>query len=94
LIVERVYVEDERVIAMTLRSNYHLILNDKTNGPTELSIDPLVSTRGSEDGPLTRKIMVVLFLPRYIVQNHISDLATYTDILSLRQSEYQASISP
>lgn len=34
LIVERVYVYDDRVEAMTLRSNYHLVLNHNANGPT------------------------------------------------------------
>jgi site-specific DNA recombinase len=55
LIVHRVYVQDESVVAMTLHSNYHLVLNHKTNGPTELSIDPLVSTCGS-DGDRTRDL--------------------------------------
>ena len=32
LIVERAYVEDEKVVAMTLRSNYHLVLGHKANG--------------------------------------------------------------
>ena len=55
LIVERVYVEDEKVVAMTLRSNYHLVLNHKTNGPTEFSVDPLSVTCGS-DGDRTRDL--------------------------------------
>ena len=50
LIVERVYVKDERVVAMTLRANYHLVLNHKANGPTEFSVDPLRSTCGSDGG--------------------------------------------
>ena len=41
LIVERVYVHDDRVVAMTPRSNYHLVLNHKANGPTEFTVDPL-----------------------------------------------------
>ena len=55
LIVERVYVQDERVVAMTLRSNYHLVLNHNTNGPTEFTVDPLLSTCGS-DGDRTRDL--------------------------------------
>jgi len=48
LIVERAYVEDDKVVAMTLRSNYHLVLNHKTNGPTEFTVDPLLSASGSD----------------------------------------------
>jgi len=48
LIVHRVYVVDEKVVAMTLHSNYHLVLNHKTNGPTEFSVDPLGYTCGSD----------------------------------------------
>ncbi len=55
LIVERVYVHDDRVVAMTLRSNYHLVLNHKTNGPTEFSVDPSCVTYGS-DGDRTRDL--------------------------------------
>ena len=48
LIVERVYVEDDRVVAMTLRSNYHLVLNHNANEPTEFSIDSSLSAGGSD----------------------------------------------
>lgn len=41
LIVERVYVEVDKVVAMTLKSNYHLVLGHKVTGPTEISIDPV-----------------------------------------------------
>jgi hypothetical protein len=41
LIVERVYVQDDKIVAMTLRSNYHLVLNHKANGPTYFEVDPL-----------------------------------------------------
>jgi site-specific DNA recombinase len=54
LIMERVYVQDGRVVAMTLRSNYHLVLGHKTNGPTEYSVDPLF-THG-DDGIRTRDL--------------------------------------
>jgi hypothetical protein len=43
LIVERVYVRDEKVVAMTLRSNYHLVLGHNVNGPTYHEVDPLYS---------------------------------------------------
>ncbi len=42
LIVDRVYVEDETVVAMTLKSNYHLVLGHNAKEPTELSVDPYV----------------------------------------------------
>lgn len=41
LIVERVYVKDDRIVAMTLHSNYHLVLNHKTNESTYYEVDPL-----------------------------------------------------
>jgi hypothetical protein len=40
LIVERVYIDGEEVVAMTLRSNYHLVLGHNANGPTEFTADP------------------------------------------------------
>lgn len=47
LIVERVYVEEKRVVAMTLQSNCHLVLGHKVNGPTRFQVDPLY-TCGSD----------------------------------------------
>ncbi len=41
-IVERVYVEGEIVVAMTLRSNCHLVLGHNVNEPTEYSVDPFL----------------------------------------------------
>lgn len=40
LIVERVYVEDDVVVAMTLKSDYHIVLAHKTNEPTSMEVDP------------------------------------------------------
>ena len=81
-------------MAMTLRSNYHLVLNHKANGPTEFSVDPLRSTCGSDGGgALTCKIRVVMFLPRYIVKNQISEIESYTHILSHCQTAPQGSIT-
>lgn len=44
-IVERIYVEDGKVVAMTLRSNCHLVLGHKINGPTEYTVDPFVENQ-------------------------------------------------
>ena len=66
------YVEDEKVVAMTLRSNYHLVLGHKANGPTFHEVDPLYAHGSDGDGALTCKTTVVMFLPRYICQNHLS----------------------
>ena len=39
---------------MTLRSNYHLVLGHKTNGPTYHEVDPLLYRSGSDGlGTLT-----------------------------------------
>ena len=92
LIVHRVYLLDEKVVAMTLHSNYHLVLNHKTKGPTEFSVDPLEYTCGSDGGrPLTCKNLTVTFLPQYIGQGHLSNRAPYADILSQQQPTDQAS---
>lgn len=48
LIVERIYVADKEVKAMTLRSNYHLVLGHKTNEPTYQEVDPFLYQSGSD----------------------------------------------
>ena len=48
LIVERAYVRDSKLVAMTLRSNYHLVLGHNTNGPTYHKVDPLWFSSGSD----------------------------------------------
>ena len=82
LIVDRVYIQDKSVVAMTLHSNYHLVLNHKTNGPTEFTADPLVFTYGSDgDRSLTCINLQVMLLPRYSRQNLISNIASCADTL-------------
>ena len=44
LIVKRVYLEGDEVVAMTLVSNLHLVLGGNEKGPTEISIDPFVTS--------------------------------------------------
>ena len=41
-VVERVYVKGQEVVAMTLRSNCHLVLAHNMNGSTEYSVDPFI----------------------------------------------------
>lgn len=48
LIVERVYIQDDSVMAMTLRSNYHLVLGHNAKGPTYYEVDPFLYTNGSD----------------------------------------------
>ena len=50
LIVERAYVKDDDLVAITLRSNYHLVLGHKTNGPTYHEVDPIWFASGSDGG--------------------------------------------
>ena len=40
LIIDRVYVEDETVVAMTLKSNYHLVIGHNAKEPTSHEVDP------------------------------------------------------
>ena len=48
LIVERVYVRDEFVVAMTLKADYHVVLGNKANEPTTLSVDSSEYTCGDD----------------------------------------------
>ncbi len=48
LVVERIYVSDKQVKAMTLCSNYHLVLGHKTNEPTYKEVDPFLYQSGSD----------------------------------------------
>ncbi|MGC9395644.1 MAG: zinc ribbon domain-containing protein [Anaerolineae bacterium] len=48
LSVERVYIDGKVVKRITLRSNYHLVLGNNLNGPTEVPVDPIVYTSGSD----------------------------------------------
>ena len=54
LIVERIYVLNGEVVAITLKSNYHLVLSHSTMEPTSVEIDPMY-TCGS-DGDRTRDL--------------------------------------
>ena len=79
-IVERVYVCDDRVVAMTLRSNYHLVLNHKTNEPTEFSVDSYRYTNGSDGNhSLTRITLIVWFLPKYVKRTPPPSLSVPSD---------------
>ena len=92
LIVERVYVQDDRVVAMTLRSNYHLVLNHKTNGPTEFTVDPSCVTYGSDGGgPLTCKILI--FLPKHIAGQFFSSKKSFSFILSSAKAATQKAVT-
>jgi hypothetical protein len=51
--MERVYVWDKEVVAMTLKSNYHVILGHKVNRPTEDSVGLFAASTsylGGDDG--------------------------------------------
>ena len=79
---------------MTPRSNYHSVLNHKTEGSTEFTVDPAFVTYGSDgDGALTCKTAAVMLLPRYIGQEYLSNIASFVDILSYSQQVKQELIS-
>ncbi len=42
LIVERVYVQGERVVALTLKSDFHVVLGHNKNEPTFVEVDPFL----------------------------------------------------
>ncbi len=49
LIIERVYVEDDVVVAITLKSNYHVVLGHKANEPTFMEVDPHIHVWAQRD---------------------------------------------
>ena len=60
---------------MTLRSNYHLVLNHNANEPTKFSVDSFLSAGGSDGNrALTCKTTAVMFLPQYIGQQCLSQI--------------------
>ena len=93
LIVERVYVEDDRVVAMTLRSNYHLILNHKANEPTEFSVDSRLFAGGSGGGWTAHVYTYGGNASSPIYPPRFAKNLFYADIISHGQQPYQASIS-
>ncbi len=52
LIVERAYVQGNQVVALTLKSDYHVVLGHKTNEPTFVDVDPFLGnyTRVDAEG--------------------------------------------
>jgi hypothetical protein len=63
LIVDRVYVEDDVVVAMTLKADYHVVLGHKTNEPTFMEVDPMLHVWAQRDlAPHTHRIA---FVPRF-----------------------------
>jgi len=64
LIVKRVYVKDDEVVAMTLRSDYHIVLGHKLNGATQVPVDPYVYTSRSDGHrSLSSSILKMVFIP-------------------------------
>jgi hypothetical protein len=76
LIVERVYVKDKEVVAMTLCSNYHLVLGHNVNEPTYYQVDPLYTCGSDGLGVLSGCSCIIWpsnlnhpALIRYLLQN-------------------------
>ena len=74
LIVKRVYVLDEEVVAMTLRSDYHVVLGHKLDGPTEVPIDLFVYNHGSDGGRALVCIQVLVFVLRHITSQYLPQI--------------------
>ncbi len=89
LIIERVYIQGDKVVAMTLRSNYHLVLNHKTNEPTYHKVDPLSYMDGS-DG--FRSLTCIIFLPRHIADQFFSGKQSFSSILSPSKVDKQTAV--
>jgi hypothetical protein len=48
LIVERVYVSGEKVVAITFKADYHVVLGDNAKGSTLIEVDPSLYTDGAD----------------------------------------------
>lgn len=68
------HVNDDKIVAMALRSNYHLVLNHKTNGPTYHQVDPLYAHGSDGSRTLTCITHSVIFFPKHIVRQHLSTM--------------------
>ena len=77
LIVQRVYIDGHTVKAMTLSSNYHLVLGNNTKGPTEFSVDPFVYTSGSDGTRARTRIPSVIFIPPMDPQSNLKEQRNY-----------------
>jgi hypothetical protein len=77
LIVEWVYVQDEAVVAMTLKADYHIVLGHNANGSTEISIDPSLYMCGDDGHKSLARIRGILLIPPYALNSHTS-LASLT----------------
>jgi hypothetical protein len=60
IVLQRVYIDGHTVRAMTLSSDYHLVLGNNANGPTEFSVDPFVYTSGSDGTRARTRIPSIL----------------------------------
>lgn len=82
------------MVAMTLHSNYNLVLNHKAKGPTKFMADPLVfTTERRASGPHVQNHGDDV-LPRYVRQGDLPQLSSCTDILSRTHRAFQVSTSP
>ena len=70
---ERVYIDGEAAMTMTLRSNYHLVLGHNVNGPTEFTVDPFVYTCGSDGIRALARISSVIFLPGHVAKKYLAN---------------------
>lgn len=69
LIVERVYIEEYYVVAMTLLADYHIVLGNKAKEPIPVEVGSRVYMCGS-DGD--RDLTCILLIPPYLrPDNHI-----------------------
>ncbi len=58
-LIEWVYVEDNAVVALRLPTDCYIVLGNKTNGPTTISVDPSVYTSGDDGVRLRAYILLV-----------------------------------
>jgi len=66
LIVERAYIDEDQIVAMTLKSNYHLVLGHKLNEPTEYTMDSSLYASGSDGSRPLTCTGSILFVPGHL----------------------------
>lgn len=57
-------------MAMTLRSDYHIVLGHKLNGPTEVPVDPFIYTIGSDGARPIACIRSILFIAKHVAAEY------------------------
>jgi hypothetical protein len=104
-IVDRVFIYDDKVIAIALHGDYAVVLDNGGVAPAEI-VEKLMSetTGGTNDNACTScaqsgsdgggslACIILIFLPKHIVQKHLADSRLKPVILPSLQNNLQSYI--